>query len=166
MNLFNNLETRQNKFYESPFKGQLPFYTCITLISYYGWCLLCAVLWLPWGNLAFSITGAFGRHCYTHASLQIVWQSYQQTLHFWQIRKEGNLCVLGSPHQHFISTHRWAYPLGISPTTSMLYLLGRSQKCVMTVAAMTCWLKRCKKKKKKPLQYQQPLSCNYSIPLV
>lgn len=82
--------------------------------------------------------------CYTHTSLQIVWQSYQQILHLWQKWKGRKFCALGSPHQvqYYISTQRWAYPLGISPTTSMLYLLGSSQKCVMIVAAMTCWLKK------------------------
>lgn len=35
-----------------------------------------------------------------------------------------------------------AYPLGISPTTLMLYWFLRSQKWVMIVAAMTCWRKK------------------------
>lgn len=101
--------------------------------------------------------------CYTHTSLQIVWQSYQQILDFWQKWKGRKFCALGLL-QHFISTQRWAYPLGISPTTSMLYLLGSSQKCVMIVAAMTCWLK---KNNVTPvslvlfifLSCKQPLSC-------
>lgn len=138
-NLFNNLETRQIKFYESQ---------PVAVVYMYDINLL---LWLVFTPRCFMASvgkpGFFHNRslqetrCYTHTSLQIVWQSYQQILDFWQKWKGRKFCALGLL-QHFISTQRWAYPLGISPTTSMLYLLGSSQKCVMIVAAMTCWLKK------------------------
>ena len=78
--------------------------------------------------------------------------AYQTTRKYGAFRlAQAAVLILTSPpslclfvmcsHTYISHTETLTYPLGISPTTSMLYLLVSPQKWVMIVAAMICWTK-------------------------